>query len=141
MNDLFWLILIPFVVAAALRSELFFYLLYIVVGLQVLVRFWLLRGTRQLSWSRRAPAAVFPGERAAVEVDVTNRGLLPLPWLTLTESVPPALHNPPTIREVLSLGANTNYVLKYTIVGQRRGYYRLGPLTLSTGDVLGLDER
>ena len=141
MNDLFWLILILFVVAAALRSELFFYLLYIVVGLQMLVRFWLRRGAGQLNWIRRAPTAAFPGERATVEVDVTNRGLLPLPWLTLTESVPPALHNPPTIREVLSLGANATYVLKYTIVGQRRGYYRLGPLTLSTGDVLGLDER
>jgi uncharacterized protein (DUF58 family) len=141
MNDLFWLILILFVVAAALRSELFFYLLYIVVGLQVLVRFWLRRGARQISWRRRAPVAAFPGEHTTVEVELANDGLLPLPWLTLTESVAPALRNPPTIREVFSLGANERHVLAYTIVGQRRGYYRLGPLTLTTGDVLGLDER
>ncbi|HEX9374276.1 MAG TPA: hypothetical protein VF897_24895, partial [Roseiflexaceae bacterium] len=141
MNDLFWLILLLFVVAAALRSELFFYLLYVLVGLQVLARFWLRRGASQLTWRRRAPAAAFPGERATVEVEVVNGGLLPIPWMTLTESVPPALHNPPTIREVLSLGAGERHVLTYTVAGQRRGYYRLGPLAISTGDVLGLDER
>ena len=38
--------------AAALRSELFFYLLYVVVGLQVLVRFWLKRSAGQINWRR-----------------------------------------------------------------------------------------
>jgi uncharacterized protein (DUF58 family) len=141
MNDLFWLMLLLFVIAAALRSELFFYLLYVVVGLQVLVRFWLRRSSSQVNWRRSAPAAAFPGERSTIEVELTNGGLLPVPWLTLTESVPPALHNPPTIREVISLGAGERHRLTYTVVGQRRGYYRLGPLAVSTGDVLGLDER
>jgi uncharacterized protein (DUF58 family) len=141
MNDLFWLMLALFLVAAVLRSELFFYLLYVVVGLQVLARFWLRRGARQLRWRRRAPIAAFPGERATVEVELINEGLLPIPWLTMTESVPPALHTPPTIREVIALGAGERRVLTYSLVGNRRGFYRLGPLTLGTGDVLGLDER
>jgi uncharacterized protein (DUF58 family) len=141
MNELFWLMLILFVVAAVLRSELFFYLLYLVVGLQVLARFWLRRGIKQLRWRRRAPAAAWAGERATVELELANDGLLPIPWLTLTESVPAALRNPPTIREVISLGAGERRVLTYTLTGSRRGYYRLGPLSLNTGDVLGLDER
>jgi uncharacterized protein (DUF58 family) len=141
MNDLFWLILILFLVAAVLRSELFFYLLYLIVGLQLVVRFWLRRGARQLRWRRHAPVAAFPGEAATVEVELRNDGLLPVPWLTMSESVPAQLHNPPTIREVLSLGAGERRVLRYTLKGSRRGYYRLGPLTLNTGDVLGLDER
>jgi uncharacterized protein (DUF58 family) len=141
MNDLFWLVLVLFLVAAVLRSELFFYLLYLVVGLQILMRFWLRRGIKQLRWKRRAPLAAFPGEQATVELELANDGLLPVPWLTLTESVPPALHNPPTIREVVSLGAGERRVLRYTLSGGRRGYYRLGPLSLNTGDVLGLDER
>ena len=141
MNDLFWLMLVLFVVAAALRNELFFYLLYVMVGLQVMARFWLRRGTRQLRWQRTAPTAAFPGERTEVTIAVQNKGLLPLPWVTITENVPPTLRTPSTVREVVSLGANQRHVLSYTIIGQRRGYYRLGPLTLNTGDVLGLDER
>jgi uncharacterized protein (DUF58 family) len=141
MNDLFWLTIVLFVVAAALRSELFFYLLYVIAGLQVLTRLWLRRSVRHLTWRRRAPTTAFPGERAPVEIELTNTGLLPLPWLTLTESLPPALHNPPTIREVLSLGAGERRVLTYTLMGQRRGYYKIGPLSLRTGDVLGLEER
>jgi uncharacterized protein (DUF58 family) len=141
MNDLFWLTILLFVVAAALRSDLFFYLLYVVVGLQVLARLWLRQNTRRLSWRRRAPTAAFPGERLAVELELTNDGLLPLPWLAINESLPPTMHNPPMFREVLSLGAGERRVLTYTLVGQRRGYYRIGPLTLRTGDVLGLGER
>jgi uncharacterized protein (DUF58 family) len=141
MNDLFWLTILLFVVAAALRSDLFFYLLYVVVGLQVLARLWLRRGAGQLSWRRRAPTTAFLGEQMQVELELTNAGLLPLPWLVVSESLPPALRTPPLIREVVSLGAGERRVLSYSLVAQRRGYYRIGPLSLQTGDVLGLGER
>src|SRR5690348_18428853 len=75
MNELFWLTLLLFAIAAALRSELFFYLLYVLVGLQVLARVWLRRDIKQLSWRRRAPIAAFPGEHATVEIELTNGGL------------------------------------------------------------------
>ena len=141
MNDLFWLTILLFIVAAVLRSELFFYLLYVIVGLQVLARIWLRQGARKLSWRRRTPIAAFPGELLTVELELKNGGLLPLPWLAIHESLPPALHNPPMIREVFSLGVGERRTLTYTLVGQQRGYYRIGPLTLRTGDVLGLGER
>src|SRR5690606_27463961 len=38
-------------------------------------------------------------------------------------------------------GSGERRTLSYTIVSRRRGYYRLGPLTLRTGDVLGFGER
>lgn len=141
MNDLFWLTILLFIVAAVLRSELFFYLLYVVVGLQVLTRFWLRQSVRHLRWRRRAPVAAFPGESLTVELELTNDGLLPLPWVAIHESLPPALRNPPMVREVLSLGAGERRVLAYTVASQRRGYYKLGPLALRMGDVLGLGER
>jgi len=141
MNDLFWLTIFLFIVAAALRSELFFYLLYVIVGLQLLARLWLRRGVQRLSWRRRAPVAAFPGEELTVELELTNNGLLPVPWLALHESLPPALRNPPMIREVFSLSAGERRAFSYTIVSRQRGYYKLGPLTLRTGDVLGLGER
>jgi uncharacterized protein (DUF58 family) len=64
-----------------------------------------------------------------------------MPWLAIHESVPPALLTPPSVRRVLSLGARERRVLSYTVQGQRRGLYRLGPLRLHTGDVLGLREQ
>ena len=140
MNDLFWLTIFLFIVAAALRSELFFYLLYVVVGLQVLARVWLRQGTRSLSWHRRAPVAAFPGEPLTVELEVKNSSVLPIPWVALQESIPPTLHNPPIIREVVSLRGGERHVFTYTLIGRQRGYYRLGPLSLRTGDVLGLGE-
>src|SRR4051812_13108769 len=103
MNDLFWLTILLFIIAAALRSDLFFYLLYVLVGLQALARLWLRQSAHQLQWRRRAPATGFLGERLTVELELANDGLLPLPWLALNESLPPALHSPPMIREVLSL--------------------------------------
>lgn len=141
MNNLFWLTIVLFVVAAVLRSELFFYLLYVVVGLQVLARLWTRRSATRLVWQRVAPPAAFPGEPLTVALEVTNTSLLPMPWLSLHESVPAALRSPPMIHEVLSLGAGERRTLTYTLEGRQRGYYRLGPLTLRTGDVLGLGER
>lgn len=141
MNNLFWLTIILFVIAAILRSELFFYLLYVLVGLQVLARLWLNRGAKRLSWRRAAPTAAFQGEQLTIELEVRNNSLLPMPWLSLHESIPSTLRTPPSLREVLSLGAGERRILHYTVVGRQRGYYRLGPLTLRTGDVLGLGER
>jgi uncharacterized protein (DUF58 family) len=116
-------------------------LLYILIGLQVSTRLWLHYEVRSLSWRRAAPQAAFPGERMTVEIELHNHGLLPIPWVALHESLPPALHTPPMVREVVSLAPRERRVIRYTLSGRRRGYYRLGPLMLQTGDILGLGER
>lgn len=141
MRDMLWPIIILFLLAAILRSELFFYLLYVVVGLHAAARLWIHRGARRLEVKRHAPVAAFPGEHVPVTIEVHNGGLLPMPWLSLHETLPPALHTPPMIREVVSLGAGERRELSYTLSGRRRGFYRLGPLALQTGDVLGIGER
>jgi uncharacterized protein (DUF58 family) len=141
MNQLFWLFVALLVLAAALRSELFFYLLYVLVGLQLLSRFWLRRSTASLTWHRSSPSRAFIGEPVTVAIEVRNTGLLPLPWLAIHESMAAPLRQPPTIREVLTLGAGQAHRIEYQVVGQRRGHFRLGPLALRSGDVLGLEEQ
>lgn len=141
MNNLFWLTLILLAVAALLRSEVFFYLLYVVVGLQLVARLWVRRGARAITWRRQVPVAAFPGEPVTVQIELHNQGRLPLPWLALHESIPPLLHTPPELRQVLSLAAGERRVITYTVNGQQRGFYRLGPLTLRIGDVFGLNEQ
>jgi uncharacterized protein (DUF58 family) len=142
MNQFFWLFIALLLLAAALRSELFFYLLYVLVGLQLLSRLWLRRSTASLTWRRTSPQRAFIGEPVTVALELTNTGLLPLPWLSVQESVAAPLRPPPgVVREVLTLGAGQTRRLEYQVVGQRRGYFRLGPLQLRSGDVLGLEEQ
>jgi uncharacterized protein (DUF58 family) len=141
MNNLFWLFALLLVLAAVLRSELFFYLLYVLVALQLISRWWLRRGTNNLRWQRNHPQRAFPGEVVTVELAVSNGGLLPLPWLAIQESVAAPLRQPPTLREVVALGAGEQHTLRYQIAARNRGYYWLGPLQLRSGDVLGLEER
>jgi uncharacterized protein (DUF58 family) len=138
MADLRILTLVLLAVAVVLRSEIFFYLLYMLVGFQLVAWLWVRQVSRSLRWSRKLPTAAFPGEPINIEIALTNRSLLPMPWLAVHESVPPALRNPPSVRRVLALGARDQRIIHYTVQSQRRGLYRLGPLHLQTGDVLGL---
>lgn len=141
MANLRLLTLLILVLAAALRSEIFFYLLYVLVGLQLAAWAWVRVAARSLRWSRRLPAAAFPGEPVEVTLVLRNESLLPIPWLDLHESLPPALRMPPSVRQVLALGAREERSFAYTLQSRRRGLYRIGPLLLRTGDALGLFER
>ncbi len=129
------------IVAVLLRSDLFFVLLYIVFGLQLATRLWLRYEIQSLSWKRTAPQAAFPGESIDVQIEIHNRGLLPIPWVSLHESLPPTLRSPPMVREVISLAPRERRIISYTLSSRRRGYFQLGPLHIHTGDVLGLRER
>lgn len=139
MNNLLWLILL-LLIAAVLRSELFFYLLSVLVGLHLLTRVWLRRSVQHMVWHRRLPPTAFPGESVTVELELHNQGRLPLPWIVFHESLPSVLHTPPMIRGVISLGTGERHTSTYTLCGQQRGYYQIGPLALRTGDVFGLVE-
>ncbi|MBX0327837.1 DUF58 domain-containing protein [Oscillochloris sp. ZM17-4] len=141
MADLRVLTLVLLAVAAALRSEIFFYLLYMLVGFQAVAWLWVRQVSRGLRWAREVPATAFPGEPVDIQIAISNHSLLPMPWLSIYESVPPALRTLPAVRRVVSLGAGERRVVSYTVQGQRRGLYRLGPLRLQTGDVLGLREQ
>jgi len=42
------------------------------------------------------------------------------------------------LRQVITLGGKANHTIEYTLTASRRGYYRIGPLSLTTGDLLGI---
>lgn len=127
--------------AALLRSEIFLFLLFVLVGLQFASWWWVARLARGLRWSRDLPAALFPGEPGTVRLTIRNTSLLPMPWLSLHESVPAPLGLVDGVRRVVTLRANEQREIRYDVCGQRRGLYQLGPLQLRTGDVIGLFER
>ncbi len=102
---------------------------------------------RKLSENR-----VFPGETIELKLRVANRKLLPLPWITLEDDIPtrfvPDLSLPPGTRLTSGLLSKSASLLWYTtaswrqtLVCNKRGFYRLGPLTVTSGDILGMYPR
>lgn len=135
------LTLLILALAAALNSAAFFYLLAVLVGLQLVTWLWVRQAAHSLRWSRHLPTAVFPGEQAEVRLLLENTSRLPVPWLALYESLPPSMRLATGVRQVISLGPREQRTIIYNLQGHRRGLYPVGPLQLRTGDVLGLYER
>lgn len=134
--------LLPFLivllgVAFITKVDFFFYLLYALVGIYVLGRIWARRSLAAVHLSRHHDRRVFWGERFAVQVDVRNRGLLPVLWMRLADTVPAELASGRAFRKVLSLLPREQVRLTYSLAGRRRGYYTMGPLVTEGGDLLG----
>ena len=119
-------------------SDSLFYLAYVLAGLVILSRLWVPRALRDVHSVRRFCPRAFHGEEVAVELEVANRGRWPILWLALHESLPVSLHVPNFERRVVSLAAGERVSIRYALQCARRGYYRLGPLQLRSGDFFQL---
>jgi len=112
--------------------------------------FWSRRSLERLTYRRYFdPPRIFPGERTEYVVEITNRKLLPLPWVRLDEHMPsdvrPVQGGPQVAgeegwqrRRSLSLGWNERVELRQQFTCSARGDYVVGPTDLETGDPLGL---
>ena len=92
------------------------------------------------------------GSRVPVRLSVTNRSRIPMAWL-LVEDQPPRFTTdgddvmaPPIEIEgprvsVMMLRGGQTKTIDYTVHCRRRGYIRLGPTMMETGDLLGLFRR
>lgn len=138
MKNFVPVLLVLFAVAALLRADVYFKILYLLFGVYLLSRLWMQRSAAALRVERRFGGRAFMGDRVEVELVIENRGTLPVPWLELNELLPVQLMTPPFFRQVLSLAGHEHCVLHYTLLCRWRGYYPIGPLKLRTGDLLGL---
>ena len=131
-------LLILFVIAALLRVDFFFTIVYLFFAVYLLSRLWTPRTVKHLHVQRRFVNRAFPGDSVKVDLTVHNVGWLPIPWLEVHESLRVELTAPPFYREVVSLGPRERRHFYYTLHCRRRGYYPIGPLTMQTGDLLGI---
>lgn len=132
-------LLVLFVIAAVLRVNIVFTILYLFLALAVMTRLWLRRRVERVIVRRDFVNRAHFGDRVTVELTVENTGWLPVPWLELHESLPIELFSPPFKGRVVSLGPRERWQMSYTLGCRRRGYYPIGPLTLKTGDLLGIE--
>ena len=134
--DLGLFIVILFVIAAVMRVDFFFYILYVFGAVYLFSRLWIPRALRQVVVHRRIDAQAFWGEKVPVRIEIRNDGLLPVPWLQLQEALPQPLAFPPVRSRALSLWPRERAEFSYELDCRQRGYYPIGPLRLSSGDLL-----
>jgi uncharacterized protein (DUF58 family) len=140
VTELFILIILLIAVAFLTRVDFIFYVAYVLIGVFAWSR-WLVPGSvKRLRARRQFQSRSFLGETVNVSVTLDNAGRLPLLWLQLVETVPPALRCGPSINHVIHLGARKERRLRYQIRAMKRGYYRLGPLQITAGDLFGFQE-
>jgi uncharacterized protein (DUF58 family) len=127
-----------FFIALLVRDDFIFTIVYLLAGVYVLGRIWSSRVLRSLVHERIFTRKAFCGEEVPVQLTVSNRSWLPVIWLRLIESLPTEIAPVVPLRQVLSLGPRSQIKLKYLLKARKRGYYQVGPLFASTGDLLGL---
>lgn len=138
MKGLLPFLLILLVIAIVLRVDFFFTVVYLFLGVYVLSRAWIAHTVRHTAARRTFIKRAFPGDRVFVDLIVENSGRLPVPWLEAHEALPVALTSPPFRREVFALGPRGTHHIRYPLQCRQRGYYAVGPLTMQTGDLLGI---
>lgn len=127
-----------FLVAVITRDSYAFVLLYLFAGAFLLSRWWTNRVSARIIYERKFEHRAFPGEIIPVSLIVRNTSRLPIIWLHVQESLPLEISNNKILRKVLSLSPHSQESLEYQLTPIKRGYYPLGPVQLSTGDLLGL---
>jgi uncharacterized protein (DUF58 family) len=95
---------------------------------------------------------LFPGESTELTLEIFNRKPLPIPWFRTDDEIPvelaqdpaPVLANRPGYF-LLSRWASVLWYRKvswnYRLHGRKRGYYRLGSPTVTSGDIFGFYPR
>lgn len=103
---------------------------------------------RRLSSNR-----VFFGEEIQLEVEVTNRKLLPLPWLQVDDEIPKNVtllkgRTSPShlttnllLCNLFSIGWYHKVKRYYPLHCSQRGYFTFGPARISSGDIFGFFTR
>ena len=137
MIDFFALLVVLFILAVFLRLDWIYYLIYVVGGIWAFSHWQTRRSLGQVNIQRRMPSRAFSGETVDAEVILHNRSLLPMPWVRIQESVPLDLQTGESYRLVVSVGGRSRVVRRFRFYCHRRGYYQVGPLRLTTGDLFG----
>jgi uncharacterized protein (DUF58 family) len=95
---------------------------------------------------------VFPGERIELKLQLSNRKLLPLPWVQLDIPLPlgfsPDVVSVPENRPGYGFLSRAAALLWYSKITwkvelecPKRGYYKIGPSRITSGDIFGFYPR
>lgn len=144
MNQLGWWIVAFAALAAAfaLQSPYMAYAVYaflLLIGLSAASsRLWLSGLDCERSIDRQT---VQQGDAVTVTVTVTNRRGFPIPWIYFEDWHPADCNLDGDAARLAILMPGRSVTLAYRLTCPRRGYHRIGPLLMETGDLFGLQKR
>ena len=141
MRVFFPFLLLLTVIALVTRVDLFFTVVWFLAGIYALSRFWFRRALTHVRVGRHFSDHAFFGDELLVTLVLRNQGRLPVPWLELSESLPVEIRGRALPDQAVSLRPGEERAFASTLSCGRRGYFRLGPLRVAAGDLLGLEER
>lgn len=132
------LLFVLLLLAIFMRGDFALTLLYLVVGALAGGIWWSKSALAQVKARRHLQTHAFLGEKISVQLNVQNTGWLPVPWLELRDTLPVELVGPRQFQSAIHLTPRAEATFEYTLEARKRGYYPIGPLVVSTGDILGL---
>ena len=125
----------------------------LVFGTGGAARLWARLSLDRVTFNRRvSERRVFVGESVDVRLAVENGKTLPVPWLELRETLPRGMPasaktnighaaNTQVLSRSTSLAGNDRIEWPVTLRAVHRGYFRVGPGRLRSGDLFGFFER
>jgi uncharacterized protein (DUF58 family) len=125
--------------AAFLREPALLTPVYLLLGAWLIGRWWGQRALSSVRFGRSFVNRAFLNDKIVMRITVRNVGRLPVVWLRLHDSLPVAL-GPHAFDYALSLRPKESREFDYTLQATKRGLFAIGPLSVHSGDVLGLAE-
>ena len=141
MHKLLLFAVLVTLVALLLRVSVIFYVLYILLGVYLVARLWISRSVAGISVSRIHDPRCLLGDTIRVRLEVENRSLWPVPWLRIHDHFPVQMATPIGFLQLTSLMPHEKQTFTYEMRSKQRGYYKVGPLDLTSGDIFGLNHR
>ena len=135
----FYAILFIFLAAVVTQQSFIFTILYLLVSIYLISAIWTNRVNRKLEFKGEFVPRAFPGEAVKVSLQLKNCGKLPLVYARLHETMPSGV-SLRIFERVTTLRPQQVSDLYYEVFANKRGYYPLGPLTVSTGDLMGFNQ-
>ncbi len=127
----------------AVFGGIHFYWIILWFDLAIALLSWIVprRTLSRLGIERRGVDRAFCDEEVPVTLRITNRSVLPVPWLEIQEGIPTELRERGHVDHVVALGPLAQTSVTYRLQCRRRGWYTVGPARLRTSDVFGFGER
>ena len=152
VSDLFALLLvIVVIVGAALGEPLIAAVGALVFVVTIAARLWARLSLEEVSYGRELSADhLFQGDEIQLSLALENNKPLPVPWVRVRDFLPLGLQDASEvvterpflggseITEITSLGRYERVRINFRVRAASRGFYRLGPAKLESGDLFGM---
>ena len=121
-----------------MRIDFFFTILYLVTGIYIILRVWSDQIIKNLGIQRVFTNRAFIGDKIKVSLTIKNGSRLPIPWLMVNERNHWHLATTSSLRQVITLKGKETRTFTYILQARQRGYHKVGPTDIHTGDLLGM---